>query len=98
MAEQKKPPVTDKQELKKNRLAFAKLAAVTLSELNKAESKTYSIYTAKEDYRTYIENPKSNEVNLRNMSRYFYLVSTAYRRLCKYYAEIPPLLDCDTAN
>lgn len=91
MAEQKKPPVSSKQELwEKNRLAFAKLAAVTLSELNKAESKTYSIYT-KEDYRTYIENPKSNEVNLRNMSRYFYLVSTAYRRLCKYYAEIPLL-------
>ena len=85
-----KKPLSKEEQYERNRLAFAKLASVTLSDIKKTETKTYQTYT-KENYRSYIQNPKSNEKNLRNMSRFFYLVSTSYRRLCKYYAEIPLL-------
>ncbi len=85
-----KEPLTKEQIYERNRLAFAKLANLTLSDMKKNETRTYQQYT-KEDYRSYIQNPKSNEKNLRNMSRFFYIVSSVYRRLCKYYAEIPLL-------
>ena len=85
-----KQPLTKEQIYERNRLAFAKLANITLSDMKKNETRTYQQYT-KEDYRSYIQNPKSNEKNLRNMSRFFYIVSSVYRRLCKYYAEIPLL-------
>lgn len=83
-------PLTKEQIYERNRMAFAKLATLTMRDVNKNETRTYQQYT-KEDYRTYIQNPKSNEKNLRNMSRFFYIVSSVYRRLCKYYAEIPLL-------
>ena len=77
-----KQPLTKEQIYERNRLAFAKLANITLSDMKKNETRTYQQYT-KEDYRSYIQNPKSNEKNLRNMSRFFYIVSSVYRRLCK---------------
>lgn len=47
---------------------------------SKSVSRTYSTFS-KETLRTYMANPISNEKNLRNLSRYLYYRSSAYRKL-----------------
>lgn len=59
-----------------------------LSDISKKSTKTYTTYT-KEAYRTYIQNPSSNESAIRNMSNFLYRVSMPYRRLINYMSDIP---------
>lgn len=66
----------------------AALAKLMLSDVNKKPSRTYTKYT-KELYRTYITNPSSYEVELRNMSNFLYRVSMPYRRFINYLSDIP---------
>lgn len=82
--------VMSQEELDKRRAFFAKLATITFSDIKKNETKTYDQFT-KEVYRQYITNVKSNEKNIRNMSRFFYRVCSSYKRLVDYFAEIPLL-------
>lgn len=42
----------------------------------------------KENLRTYLQNPSSNEKNIRNISRYLYVRSQIYHRLVKFYANM----------
>lgn len=71
-----------------NQKLFSTLEKLTLNDITKTVSKTYTTYT-KDNYRTYIQNPKTNEKNLREMSRFFYRVSNPYKRLLRYYTSIP---------
>lgn len=54
-----------------------------------ANSKFKSVaQITKESLRTYLQNPSSNEKNIRNLSRYLYVRSQVYYRLVKYYANM----------
>lgn len=66
---------------------FAKASqAMQLLNLQKTETRNYTIYN-KENLRTYMQNPYSNENRLRNLSRFLYRVSQPYRRLIHYNAH-----------
>lgn len=64
--------------------------AMQLIDLTKTESRTYNVFS-KEKLRSYMKNPKSNEANLRELSRFLYRVSQSYRRLINYNAQIMDL-------
>lgn len=66
---------------------FAKMQQIQLRQVGKNVTKSYTQFT-KADYRSYIENPANNEKNLREMSRFFYRVSTPYWRLIQYYSQL----------
>ena len=66
---------------------FAKMQQLQLRQIGKSLNKSYTQFT-KSEYRNYIENPTNNEKNLREMSRFFYRVSTPYWRLIKYYSQL----------
>lgn len=51
-------------------------------------SPSFSKYT-KSQIVGYLENPYSNESNLRKMSQYLYNISNYYRRLIQYFANMP---------
>ena len=52
-------------------------------------SRTYNSAYTQESLFTYLQNPTSNEKNLRNASIYMYLSNTRYSRLLNYYAGLP---------
>ena len=92
-----KPPTNNRKQQsvtqqKEKRMTAEQYAAVLsklmVSDLNKKSTKTYSQYT-KEKYRTYIQNPLSNEKNIRDMSNFLYRVSMPYRRFINYISDIP---------
>lgn len=66
----------------------AAMSKLMLSDIGKRTNKTYQQYT-KELYRTYIENPTSNESSIRQMSNFLYRVSMPYRRLINYISDLP---------
>jgi len=66
----------------------AQLAKLMVSDIGKKATRTYTQYT-KENYRTYIQNPSSNEKNIREMSNFFYRASMPYRRFVNYMSDIP---------
>ena len=74
-----------KQTLKKELYAKAK-QAISLLDLTKTQTRSYTIYN-KENLRTYMKNPASNENRIRNLSRFLYRVSQPYRRLVNYNAQ-----------
>ena len=74
-----------KQERRKELFARAQ-NAIQLLDLTKTQTRTYTIYN-KENLRTYMKNPASNENRLRNLSRFLYRVSQPYRRLVNYNAQ-----------
>ena len=82
-----------------------KSAALQLLNLEKAESRTYTVYS-KEDLRTFIRNPKQNESRIRNLARFLVRYSFQLQRLIHYYAEmvcldfqcIIPQVDITTEN
>lgn len=74
-----------KEALKKELYAKAK-QAVNLLDLTKTQTRSYTIYN-KENLRSYMKNPMSNENRLRNLSRFLYRVSQPYRRLINYNAQ-----------
>lgn len=78
-----------KQEEQQNHFAAVK-QAIQLIDLTKTETRTFTIFN-KEKLRQYMQNPKSNESNLRNLSRFLYRVSHNYRRLISYQAEMVDL-------
>lgn len=70
---------------------FAKASkAMQLLNLSKTETRSYTIYS-KENLRSYMQNPFSNENRLRNLSRFLYRVSQPYRRLVNYNAQLVDL-------
>lgn len=74
-----------KEALKKELYTKAK-QAINLLDLTKTQTRSYTIYN-KENLRTYMQNPMSNENRLRNLSRFLYRVSQPYRRLINYNAQ-----------
>lgn len=64
--------------------------ALQLVDPTKSSTKNFTTFS-KETLRTYMKNPLRNYKNLRNLSRYLYYVSQAYRRLIQYYANMPDL-------
>lgn len=67
---------------------FAALNRLQISPITKSYTETYTDFS-KDKFRTYMKNPKNNEENLREMSRFFYRVSNPYRRLIRYFSDIP---------
>lgn len=64
--------------------------ALQLVDPTKSSNKTFNTFS-KEKLRTYMKNPLTNYKNLRNLSKYLYYVSQAYRRMVHYYANMPDL-------
>ena len=74
-----------KEERRKELYAKAK-AAIQRQDVTKTQTRSYTIYN-KENLRTYMKNPMSNESRLRNFSRFLYRVSQPYRRLVNHMAQ-----------
>lgn len=72
----------------KKRIYKAALSKLALSDISKKPIKSYTKFT-KERYRGYIENPMSNEANIREMSNFLYRASMPYRRFINYLSDIP---------
>ncbi|MBO5970245.1 MAG: hypothetical protein J6S14_17330 [Clostridia bacterium] len=72
-----------------NTLRFAKNARNTIRDANSNVNKTMSLsrYT-KSSVNTYLENPETNEKQLRDLSRYLYNTSSQYRRLLQYFSQM----------
>lgn len=77
--------------------------ALQLIDLTKTESRTFQTYS-RDTLRTYLQNPKSYESNLRNLSRYIYRLCYDYKRIIWHLAtmicgdafNIIPLVDLTT--
>ena len=63
--------------------AAAEEAYKSLRDVKRTSNKTISTFS-KETLRTYLQNISSNEVNLRNLSRYLYYRSHTYFRLVNF--------------
>ena len=72
----------------RNKVLFSKLKNLAVTDPNTEKTPTYTNYT-KTKYRTYISSPKRNASNLRDMSKFLYRISNPYKRILKYYADIP---------
>ncbi|MGF6375103.1 hypothetical protein M2140_000137 [Clostridiales Family XIII bacterium PM5-7] len=89
---QKQSQSKNKEMTKEEFLKYkAMLSKLMLSDLNKKPSNVYTQYT-KDLYRRYIQNPTSNEANIREMSNFLYRVSMPYRRFINYISDIPLFL------
>lgn len=76
------------KDIKERHETFAKTKEIIqLANLTKNENRTFTIFS-KTLLRNYMKNPKNNETNLRNLSRFLYRLSYPYRRLVKYYTEM----------
>lgn len=86
----KKPTANEMQRVYKEQRRqelFANAQKVMqLLDLTKTKSRTYTVYS-KENLRSYMQNPTSNENRLRNLSRFLYRMSQPYRRLLQYNAQ-----------
>lgn len=71
---------------KKMELFAAAKQALQFLDLTKNYTRTYTTFN-KERLRTFLRNPKSNEANIRALSRFLYRVSMPYRRLINYNAQ-----------
>lgn len=69
-------------------MLYEKLNSIRINDINESTTITYKAYT-KALYRTYMKNLKKNEANIRGMSEFLYKVSNPYKRILKYYANIP---------
>ena len=74
-----------REERRKELYAKAK-EAIQRQDITKTQTRSYTIYN-KENLRTYMKNPMSNESRLRNFSRFLYRVSQPYRRLVNHMAQ-----------
>ena len=61
--------------------------ALQLVDLTRNESRTYTTFN-KEVLRTYLQNPFSNQNNIRELSRYLYRILGTYARIIRYYANM----------
>lgn len=86
----KKPTAAEMQRIyqedRRKELFANATKAMQLLDLTKNKSRSYTIYN-KENLRSYMQNPMSNENRLRNLSRFLYRVSQPYRRLLQYNAQ-----------
>lgn len=69
------------------RMLFDTAKSLQYANLIKDSVPTYTLYT-KDNYRTYIANPKRNEKELRNMSQFLSRVSMPYKRILWFFASI----------
>lgn len=71
-------------------MRFASANKITLwnTTSTSQSSPSFAKYT-KSQIVGYLENPYSNEANLRKMSQYLYNISNYYRRLIQYFANMP---------
>lgn len=69
-------------------LDFAALQNILAQNVGKNVQKTYVQYT-KEKLITYIQSPLANINNIRDVSRYLYRISSNYRTLINYMANMP---------
>jgi hypothetical protein len=71
-------------------LAFANLKKTMVQDLvkNRKESVIFTKYPIEKVVQM-LENPQTNEKELRTMSTFLYITSSHYRRLCNYYAKLP---------
>ena len=69
-------------------LDFAALQNILTQNVSKTQTKTYVQYT-KEKLITYIQSPLANIDNIRDVSQYLYRISSNYRTLINYYANMP---------
>lgn len=61
--------------------------SIQFLDLTKSDpTRTYNTYS-KDKLRNYLKNPKTNESNLRNLSRFLYRMCHSYRRLIHYNAQ-----------
>lgn len=109
MAEKSVKEIEDfaRQERLKKKFAEAKAAAagIGLRDLTKNETRTYTVFS-KETLRRYLQNPFSNQANLRNLSKFLYRYSQNYRRILNYNASmidlnsrsVIPLIDITGTN
>lgn len=69
-------------------LRYAKNARNSIRDANSNVNKSTSLsrYT-KSSVNTYLENPETNEKQLRDLSRYLYNTSSQYRRLIQYFSQ-----------
>ena len=65
-------------------------SAITLRNISKNETQTYTLYD-KELLRTYMKNPTNYENRLRNLSQFLYRMSYEYRRVVQYFASMTDL-------
>lgn len=71
-----------------NKEAFDKAKeALKLLDPTKNQTRTFSTFS-KDQLRTYMKNPLAQHKNLRNLSRYLYYVSQAYRRIINHNANM----------
>ena len=61
--------------------------ALQLLDPSKSQTRSFSTFN-KEQLRTYMKNPLAQYKNLRNLSRYLYYVSQAYRRIVNHNANM----------
>ena len=80
----------DMQFQRRQEVFAATKSAIQISDLTKTESRTFSTYS-KEKLRNFMKNPKQNEANLRNLSRFLYRLSQPYRRLISHNAQMMDL-------
>lgn len=75
--------------LKYSQLSFANIKKNIVQDLinNRSESIIYKKYT-KEQIVKMLENPQKHEKEIRNLSRFIYIVSSHYRRLIEFYSTI----------
>lgn len=71
---------------------FAKLAKLVVNDLQATNTtgilfKTFS----KEKVMDALQNPQKNEKILRNLSKFLYIISPHYKRLCDHYGQMSPL-------
>lgn len=71
------------------KVRYANMSGIKLRDLenNKDYNPTYRKYT-KDQVVRYLENPATNEKQLRQMSQYLFNVSNYYRRLIQYFANM----------
>ena len=94
-------------ELKKYGVNFSKLAKLILSDLESSNTSNilFKTYTKKQVIDA-LQSPAKNEKRLRDLSKFLYVISPHYKRLCDYYGQmatldwyIDPLkLDIDKVN
>ena len=77
----------DMQFQRRQEVFAATKSAIQFLDLTKSESRTFATFS-REKLRQYLKNPKQNESNLRNLSKFLYRLSQPYRRLINYNAEM----------
>ena len=97
MPVEKKSVQEIKAELTKQDIMAEKFAAtkkaLQLLDLTKTESRSYTIFN-KDKLRQYLKNPKTYELNIRNLARFLERYSMPLKRIIHHYSEMIDLNSC----